>query len=794
MKKSNCLLLYALLYNVSITANQNIPNIFQEARAGNKEAIKKRLENCENCAVKDEQGNNVLHIAVQEGQADIIDILTTAPDYSDLMNWLYAFLYAPTLPNIDEPNNNGETPLHCTIRYNNPDIAERLVKKGASMEALNKENCSAVFAAVKHDAPHFIPIFVAHKLDLNKHRRNGETIFHYAIKENKPRSIHYCAQKTSLSNTSNSDNKTPTFLAIDTENIALLDLLRDNLNSPANNGIKPIHYATRNGKQRVIEYLLNNHISINEPDEDGNPPLFYAIDDNNEKIMNYLLGLNADLNKRNNKGEDALAIATRKKHLGLINVLAKKHAVDIDARDNKGQTSFMRSAIEKNYESMNTLINLGVNIRITDTLNENALHKIARTGDSKGAKIILTYDNELLIDRNKDGLTPLAVAAQHKNNTDLLALLIAYKADVNTEDNNGLTPLHHAAAHDNVDAMIILQNHGTLSTQRTNKNNTIAHSAAEKGAVNALDYCIRVNAQLLYARNAQNETPFIVAAKNGQSQAVKLLLHDADFISRDITHAMEHARKNGHRSTLTFLQNKVAERTHECKEIADIRATTMSLVNENKNSLAILCQKNPAFLIHYMMHTPTSLDYLSADQLYSMTDLERNRIKSLYLENQNRELNAKTDFAHSLATIIKEETRIAAEKQAAERADTERIRQQQQAELNRIAENNRIQHNNAERARMQTQAAERVEHQNHIVNIQDQDIVISIPINQNYLPQEEDEDGNAENQAQKECCICFEDLPTIAIPCQNKHTDFICGGCLARLKNCPICRAELRKQ
>src|SRR5437762_3596244 len=116
MKKIILILLCTLLSNSTFTQN----NIFEEVRTKNKEALKKRLENCENCATKDENGNNALHIAAQDNDTEIIDILTTAPTYENWSDWLYAFIYAPTLPNIDETNNNGDTPLHCSINNNNP--------------------------------------------------------------------------------------------------------------------------------------------------------------------------------------------------------------------------------------------------------------------------------------------------------------------------------------------------------------------------------------------------------------------------------------------------------------------------------------------------------------------------------------------------------------------------------------------------------------------------------------------------------------------------------------------------
>src|SRR5207245_385610 len=131
--------------------------------------------------------------------------------------------------------------------------------------------------------------------------------------------ILYCA-KTSLSNVANNDNKTPISLAIDTENIQLIEVLKENLNAfIANTSIKPIHYAAAHGKYKALDHIINNNVSVDEPDRDGNPPIFHAIDSNDEQMLNHLLYLGASLKKCNNLGEDALAIATYNKHFHLIN-------------------------------------------------------------------------------------------------------------------------------------------------------------------------------------------------------------------------------------------------------------------------------------------------------------------------------------------------------------------------------------------------------------------------------------------------------------------------------------------
>ena len=137
MKKRNLLLLAVLLCCTLPLVAKEATTIFQDVRSGDKGAIRKRLENHENCSQKeDRSGNNALHIAAELGNTEIVEILTTEPDYSEWGNWLYYSLWqSPAkLPNKDEKNNLGNTPTHCALENDHIDTAGCLINKDANVE------------------------------------------------------------------------------------------------------------------------------------------------------------------------------------------------------------------------------------------------------------------------------------------------------------------------------------------------------------------------------------------------------------------------------------------------------------------------------------------------------------------------------------------------------------------------------------------------------------------------------------------------------------------------------------
>jgi ankyrin repeat protein len=786
--KKMLLILCTLLSHPTFTHN----TIFEDVRARNKESIKQRLENCENCAIKDENGNNALHIAAQEGAEEIIDILTTPPSYDNWSDWFYAWLYAPTLPSLDVQNDDGDSPLHYAVDREKLTTAEQLVKKGARMEVVNKKGLSAPFLAVLKDDPRFIKIFVAHQLNLEKHKRNGDTVFHAAIKEKKPKSIHYCINETALHNLTNNEDKTPTFLAIDRNIDTLRVFKQSQLNAATATGIKPIHYATEHNKYDAITYLLNHNISIDEPDTQGNTPIFYV---NNEATLNFLLAHNANLHKRNNKGEDILAVASHNKNLPLIKVLTQKHNFNIDARDNKGQTPFMSATIEQNYEVMTTLINQGVNIRITDNARETVLHKIARSGDQKAAKIVLNHEKALLTDLNKDGNSPLFIAIQNgnmtfadflidagscidtinnngdsiihelikKNNRLLLnKLLRRANADIiNHKNKKDQSPLLLAVHYDDIETVKILINHQAHIYTLDKYGNNIAHIAAGSGKMNVLTF-LQSQRELFRSRNNQGETPFVYAAQRGQLETIKLFLQNEDhFINGDVS-ALANTMRNAfldydQRKVCDFLAQQHKNRLLECLKIVDIEKTTINIIREKNNLSKTLFEKTS------QPYHPESLNlYYSENDLYKMTQTERNKVKNICLERQNRELTTKNTLEQKLHAIAMEEQR-------------KTTIAQQKAELERIAADR-------ERAAATQYAADIAAHQQRITEEPEHSPV---------------EPAVVQAVAEASCCICFEDNLQLLkrIPCKNRHSDHICGACLQApsVKTCPICRGSLTK-
>ncbi len=104
-----------------------------------------------------------------------------------------------------------------------------------------------------------------------------------------------------------------------------------------------------------------------------------------------------------------------------------------------------------------------------------------RSGDLEKIKVLLKDNPALVCSKDKNGITPLHVAARegHKN---VAGFLLTNKAQVNAKANDGATPLHCTARNDcKTVAKLLLVSKADVNARLTN-NVTPLHLAAAFGS------------------------------------------------------------------------------------------------------------------------------------------------------------------------------------------------------------------------------------------------------------------------------------------------------------------------
>ncbi|XP_053380185.1 ankyrin-1-like [Mercenaria mercenaria] len=131
-----------------------------------------------------------------------------------------------------------------------------------------------------------------------------------------------------------------------------------------------------------------------------------------------------------------------------------------------------------------------ITLNSTDKDGNNPLHVAI---DAKGKawslfKLLLGKSSETntINMKNKEGFTPLHLAAIH-NNDEIAVQLIEKQADMNKKDNDGLTPILTAASCDSSEVIEVLLQNGANLEDKDHQGNTIVHLATENGCVNVLE-------------------------------------------------------------------------------------------------------------------------------------------------------------------------------------------------------------------------------------------------------------------------------------------------------------------
>lgn len=761
---------YALLISCSllmtaINAEETAPKttIFDEARSGDRKAIRERLENDEDCSKSEENsGQTILHIAAENGDAELVELLTREPDRSGFTNWFYYCWYNyPKLPDKDKQDKNGDTAIHLSIQEGKGEATEILFKNGARTDILNKQNYIPSFMILKKNNPSLIPLLARyHCLDK---KVKGKTVLHKAMAHNKPAIIHALLKEGSLIH--EKDNKGRTLASIAAKNnhipvLSKLIFLKININAPDSNGARPIHHGAYYGNYDVVRFILENKGSHEVTDNEGNDLAHYAAKGGNKDILNLLFSYKVDIKKRNNKGEDAFLIAIDKGHWSFAHDLVNKYGFNSNSCDNKGKTALIRAIEDEKFETMHGLLDLGTNLQLTDHDKENALHKAARLKDKKFAHFVLSKDRSLLEAKNSRGETPLFIAinegyfdiaelliqtgatvnttsndgsvpllvaigrgtshekitttllqsdaslmvadkngntalhiAAHKANHKILSIILEKrnKPHIDTLNSAGLTPLHCAAQSNNLPGMQLLEQWGASYNAITSQGNTIAHSSIEKDAFDTLAYIIAKHPHLLRSLNKNNEVPFIFACRMGASRCIEKMFYEREdeFINGNVERGAQIAYQHGNYATRDLIQKKIKERKKICAKIHDKYSTIISLGNNNQSIVGTLVQKDLSHLITWGVYAPSKPEYYTENQLYHMTESQRNKIYNQYLECENRERQMHTQFSDQLNTILSHEEaeRIRAITAQQERERAARLEQERRNREQREREN-----------------------------------------------------------------------------------------------------------
>ncbi len=396
----------------------------------------------------------------------------------------------------------GKTLLFFAIRDINVNWVRRLLEKGADPTIRDEHGYTPFHVAVINYAdPDILNLLLeSGKVDINETTDLGMTALHWAVIESTTAAAEFLLSKGANPNAADKD------------------------------GVTPLHFAIKYAKNMdMVKLLLNQEkVDVNYLDNKGNNALEYARNYLlGEKMVNLLKKKGAvELPKRNNESlEKLLKYTSSDAVVEIENVLSDATVPNEDQIARIKKENLISAITDWDVESVRLLLKDGADISsCCGEMGTNALHMASCF--AKTTELIDVVLETGIFDINgvdNNGSPPLhwAIAT---NILEIVRHLIRKGADPTIANKEGDTPLHLAARHEEgIETIsLILENERVDINSRGKNEWTALHYAIEASQPDTVRYLLKKGADP-NAAYENGATPLHLAAKEDYRETTELI-------------------------------------------------------------------------------------------------------------------------------------------------------------------------------------------------------------------------------------------------------------------------------
>nr|XP_014289238.1 ankyrin-3-like [Halyomorpha halys] len=507
------------------------------------EIIKLLLDNGAKIEDKSFLGSKILFDAISKKMLTLAELLlnrtehfksypTVILNYAVGMNFIEGVeLLIKYGANIDRKDIHGNLPLSLAVLSKNVNIVELILKESSrKVESTNFKtfinaysevnfitsknnatqihNLTALHIASYHGLTEIVWLLKTNKASLEVRDERGYTPLHYACEEG-----HVEVAKLLLDSGANKDSA---------------DI----------NGTTPLHIACRLGSLAIARLLLSHPIAaLDYADNDGYTALHYAAFSGSQEIAKSLLNLDANKEAKTNDLKTPLHLASLEGHQGIAQML----------------------------------LNAGANIQASDIDGMMPAHFAARERRSDMVNLLMSYGNSLNhLMRNKNGNTPLHLACErHYKGTrseKTVVAMILNRGYVSPLNYDLMSPLHIGSRDNATECIKLLLKYGVDKYRRDKLLNLPIHYAALNGNLEIILMLLRKDRRLGSSVNSNEETALFLAAREGHTEVVSLLLqYGVDGLRPDLKErtALHRTAIRGHLEIVKLLRQHRANTEKE---------------------------------------------------------------------------------------------------------------------------------------------------------------------------------------------------------------------------------------
>ncbi|XP_006139856.1 transient receptor potential cation channel subfamily A member 1 [Tupaia chinensis] len=375
---------YSRQSHINFVNNRKASPLHMAVQGGDLEMIKMCLDNGAHIDLMENGKCTPLHFAATQGATDIVKLMISS--------------YSGSSDVVNAADGNQETLLHRASLFDHHELADYLISVGADINSTDAEGRSPLILATTSASWNIVNLLLSKgaRVDIKDHF--GRNFLHLTVQQ--PYGLR---------------NLQPEFLQM--KHIKELVMDEDN------DGCTPLHYACRQGVPVSVNNLLGFNVSINSKSKDKKSPLHFAASYGRINTCQRLLKDISDtrlLNEGDLHGMTPLHLAAKNGHDKVVQLLLKKGALFLS--DHNGWTALHHASMGGYTQTMKVI--LDTNMKCTDRLDEEgntALHFAAREGHAKAVALLLSYDAEIVL--NKQQASFLHVALHNKRKEVVLTAI-----------------------------------------------------------------------------------------------------------------------------------------------------------------------------------------------------------------------------------------------------------------------------------------------------------------------------------------------------------------------------------
>lgn len=358
---------------------------------------------------------------------------------------------------------NGDMYLHKAVRERDLLALEYFLSKGLSVDSMNGEKETSLALAVNYNREGMINVLLHHGANKNMKFAQGNSYVHLAIIKGSNNALVTLLENNLPVNVTNSDDLTPTILAVEKDNAEGLKFLihfRADLHQtfgPKNDSL--LNVAVLRNSMHALRTLLEAKLSTEKSNSDGATPASLAVETDSAPALRLLISSGADLKRTYGRTNDSLLHIAVAKNSTVCLQLLLDHKLPVDLKNSAGMSPILVAVRNNNLWAVNKLLQNGAAVR-QNVSGHTLLHEAARLGFSNIVKRLID-DKADVNAKDNTGQTPLHFAAA-EGQTDTATVLIGNGAKVNEKDSHGNTPLALALANKHIDTAKLIELHGGL--------------------------------------------------------------------------------------------------------------------------------------------------------------------------------------------------------------------------------------------------------------------------------------------------------------------------------------------